>query len=203
MSTSYVGRTQVGYRFIYRIRVENLLTTGITHPVQLLGRTWRIQDETPDGVPIGDSQRVNQPTGGAGKVVSKKFTHFAKCLNGSRWNQKQSNVCFTHTFFYCLVVVVLNKYRLSIWVFFLWNTVGRMPILTPGECFEYTSGCELVTAHGRMGGWYHMADNVTLPKENPNKTSSPMMLAGDPMDHVTEDQKFILSVSPFPLNADR
>ena len=34
--------------------------------------------------------------------------------------------------------------------------VGEQPILAPGESFEYTSGCPLRTATGRMRGTYRM-----------------------------------------------
>lgn len=34
------------------------------------------------------------------------------------------------------------------------GVVGHQPLLSPGECFEYTSGCELKTAQGMMHGSY-------------------------------------------------
>lgn len=51
------------YRFAYRIRVENLASSSTT--VQLLGRTWHIQDETPDGIVVGDPIDLHSPTTGA------------------------------------------------------------------------------------------------------------------------------------------
>ena len=36
------------------------------------------------------------------------------------------------------------------------GVVGKQPTLSPGESFEYTSGCVLRTAHGTMHGTYQM-----------------------------------------------
>ena len=36
------------------------------------------------------------------------------------------------------------------------GVVGKQPILKPGESFDYTSGCPLVTAFGIMEGTYQM-----------------------------------------------
>lgn len=36
------------------------------------------------------------------------------------------------------------------------GVVGHQPLLTPGESFEYTSGCQLATAVGTMRGSYQM-----------------------------------------------
>jgi len=58
------------YRFVYRIQVENLMNThdddDRSSPiVQLLGRTWRIQDHDVNGKSVGDPIVVDAPTGGA------------------------------------------------------------------------------------------------------------------------------------------
>ena len=37
------------------------------------------------------------------------------------------------------------------------GVVGHQPVLSPGERFEYTSGCHLSTAVGTMKGSYQMA----------------------------------------------
>ncbi|MGN1056555.1 MAG: Co2+/Mg2+ efflux protein ApaG [Comamonas sp.] len=34
------------------------------------------------------------------------------------------------------------------------GVIGRQPLLQPGESFQYSSGCELTTAHGHMQGRY-------------------------------------------------
>jgi ApaG protein len=36
------------------------------------------------------------------------------------------------------------------------GVVGEQPVLTPGEAFQYTSGCPLRTANGVMRGTYQM-----------------------------------------------
>ena len=36
------------------------------------------------------------------------------------------------------------------------GVVGETPVLEPGECFEYTSGCPLTTPFGSMEGTYQM-----------------------------------------------
>lgn len=36
------------------------------------------------------------------------------------------------------------------------GVVGEQPVLAPGESFEYTSGCPLTTAAGKMEGSYQM-----------------------------------------------
>lgn len=86
--------------------------------------------------------------------------------------------------------------------FVLGNThtqVGCLPLVSPGELFEYMDFCELVHTRGSMDGYFHMADQVALRLET--KLPS-MMLAGDPIDHVTPDQMFELHVESFPLIAD-
>jgi uncharacterized protein affecting Mg2+/Co2+ transport len=78
------------YRFAYRIRMEN---NSSSDRVQLLGRTWIIQETLADGHPTGSPLRVHAPTTGA---------------------------------------------------------VGKLPVLDPGQAFEYSSQCELVTPTGEM-----------------------------------------------------
>ena len=38
------------------------------------------------------------------------------------------------------------------------GVVGKQPVLSPGESFQYTSGCELKTSTGVMRGTYQMVD---------------------------------------------
>jgi uncharacterized protein affecting Mg2+/Co2+ transport len=134
------------YRFAYRIRVENLptttpnatTTTTTTTTVQLLGRTWHIQDLAPDGggmaVPLGEPIHVFMPTNGV---------------------------------------------------------VGHLPVLEPGQVFEYMSGCELDTPRGVMDGCFHMA--VVPPKTKSGAV-------GDAISpHL---QTFEMPVEPFSLLAD-
>ncbi len=49
------------------------------------------------------------------------------------------------------------------------GVVGQQPVLRPGRCFEYTSGCPLTTPSGLMQGSYTLEDHtgdtlvVTIP----------------------------------------
>lgn len=47
------------------------------------------------------------------------------------------------------------------------GVIGKQPSLSPGEFFEYTSGCVLKTAHGVMRGSYQMTreDGSTFDAE--------------------------------------
>jgi ApaG protein len=36
------------------------------------------------------------------------------------------------------------------------GVVGQQPTLEPGQCYEYTSGCNLNTSLGKMAGTYQM-----------------------------------------------
>lgn len=57
------------YRFAYRMRVENLHNSSNT--VQLLGRSWYIQDVSPTtGEPVGEATHVHAPTNGAGMYIT-------------------------------------------------------------------------------------------------------------------------------------
>lgn len=37
------------------------------------------------------------------------------------------------------------------------GVVGEQPVLSPGDSYQYTSGCPLTTPSGMMGGHYRMA----------------------------------------------
>ena len=121
------------YRYAYRIRVENLPENDKT--VQLLGRTWHIQEEDESRVPVGDPDVVQAPKTGV---------------------------------------------------------VGVLPVLQPGEYFEYMSGCELPSRNGTMSGALHMA--VVPPR-----TKS--ALVGDDVDAFHSKDQFQFVVQPFPLIA--
>lgn len=45
------------------------------------------------------------------------------------------------------------------------GVVGQQPLLTPGETFEYTSGCPLSTPVGTMRGSYHCVGENGIPFE--------------------------------------
>ena len=43
------------------------------------------------------------------------------------------------------------------------GVVGQQPTIAPGESFEYTSTCPLITQYGVMNGVYHMVDSTGAP----------------------------------------
>ena len=45
------------------------------------------------------------------------------------------------------------------------GVVGKQPVLSPGESFEYTSGCPLTTPFGSMRGTYQMITDKNEPFE--------------------------------------
>lgn len=45
------------------------------------------------------------------------------------------------------------------------GVVGQKPVLEPGDCFEYTSGCPLDTPFGSMEGSYEMVTEGGTPFE--------------------------------------
>ena len=40
------------------------------------------------------------------------------------------------------------------------GVVGKQPVLSPGQSFEYTSGCPLTTPFGTMNGTYQMVNQA-------------------------------------------
>jgi uncharacterized protein affecting Mg2+/Co2+ transport len=118
-------------RFAYRIRIEN----HGAHAIQVLGRTWLIQELLNDQ-PTGEPVRVHAPQTGA---------------------------------------------------------VGKLPVLHPGEAFEYMSGCELATTVGEMKGCFHCC--VV-------EDGTPSAVVGQHVEAFQSDQRFEVTVQPFPLLAD-
>mmetsp|Transcript_8403 Transcript_8403/g.15863 ORF Transcript_8403/g.15863 Transcript_8403/m.15863 type:complete len:374 (+) Transcript_8403:107-1228(+) len=72
------------------------------------------------------------------------------------------------------------------------GVVGHLPVLKPGDSFEYMSGCDLKTPRGTMTGSLHMAlvDDDTASAQ-----------VGDPVDalHAPKEKLFELPVQPFRL----
>jgi ApaG protein len=54
------------------------------------------------------------------------------------------------------------------------GVVGEQPVLTPGQSFEYTSGCPLTTSFGTMHGTYQM---VNAKGERFDATIAPFTLS--------------------------
>jgi ApaG protein len=75
------------------------------------------------------------------------------------------------------------------------GAVGHLPVLRPGEIFEYISGCELSTETGNMSGCLHFAF------VDPHTESAQV---GDPIDafQLPEDKHFEIPVEPFNLIAE-
>jgi len=74
--------------------------------------------------------------------------------------------------------------------------VGHLPILQPGQVFEYMSGCDLDTKHGTMSGSFHMAQV---------DGSTRSAVTGDPVDVFSETNPdvFEMPVKEFPLEASK
>uniref|UniRef100_A0A7S2VZW8 ApaG domain-containing protein n=1 Tax=Eucampia antarctica TaxID=49252 RepID=A0A7S2VZW8_9STRA len=74
------------------------------------------------------------------------------------------------------------------------GAVGHLPVIRPGETFEYMSKCELATTKGSMGGCFHMA---LVPAD----TQSAQV--GDPVEALEDEniEKFEMPVGPFNLNS--
>jgi uncharacterized protein affecting Mg2+/Co2+ transport len=76
------------------------------------------------------------------------------------------------------------------------GVVGHLPVIRPGEMFEYTSGCDLASATGTMKGCFHMA-----AVDRDTKSAQ----VGDMVDalHAPKDQRFKIQVAPFRLIANK
>ena len=144
------------YRFAYRICVENISST---ETVQLLGRYWHIEENTPcDG-----SGNSSEPI-----EVEAPYT----------------------------------------------GAVGQLPVLQPGQVFEYVSGTDLTTPRGTMKGHLYMAkvphktqsarsgDNVkALMEYGSNRaTKSPSSETHD--DDCNQTKLFQAVVKPFKLEVE-
>jgi uncharacterized protein affecting Mg2+/Co2+ transport len=74
------------------------------------------------------------------------------------------------------------------------GVVGHLPVLKPGDCFEYMSGCDIRSSTGSMRGSFHMAvvDDDTESAQ-----------VGDPVDalRAPKEKLFELTVQPFRLIA--
>jgi len=128
------GPTELKYRFAYRVRIENVHSNH--EAIQLLGRTWNIQEQNESGQAVGDPVRVHAPQTGA---------------------------------------------------------VGKLPVLKPGQAFEYMSGCELATTTGVMQGCFHLC---RVPPETPTAHVGMRVEAFDSPD------RFEVGVASFRLMVD-
>ena len=76
------------------------------------------------------------------------------------------------------------------------GAVGHLPVIHPGEIFEYMSGCELSTETGAMNGCLHLAF------VDPSTKSAQV---GDPIEtfHLPKEKHFEMPVAPFKLVAEK
>lgn len=75
------------------------------------------------------------------------------------------------------------------------GAVGHLPVIRPGEAFEYMSACELSTMNGTISGCFHMA--VVDEDTKSGKV-------GDPVDafDLPEEKHFEMKVLPVRLSAE-
>lgn len=72
------------------------------------------------------------------------------------------------------------------------GAVGQLPVLQPGQVFEYMSGADLATTRGEMRGHFYMA-KVSDDAKSAN--------SGDDVQYISDEDKFEAIVAPFPLLA--
>lgn len=131
---SSISQAATKFRFAYRVRIENV---SPDQTMQLLGRTWVIQDYSRDGEPVGEPVRVHAPQTGA---------------------------------------------------------VGKLPVLQPGQAFEYMSSCELTTKTGVMNGCFHLC---RVEPDTPSAQVGMRVAAFESPD------RFEVAVAAFPLEVNK
>ena len=178
------------YRFSYRVRVENIIDildskmqpkeeenksdiSGTAEPVehravQLLGRTWIISER-------GSSSSALQ------RLVEKRGV--AVTENGS---QQSGGVGINEL----RVTQTVNEPR--------GGAVGHLPVLGPGEVFEYMSGADIATPSGALEGCFHMA---SVDMQNTDSAH-----VGDPVEALqwkaNDERRFEMPVGRFGFVAD-
>lgn len=77
------------------------------------------------------------------------------------------------------------------------GAVGHLPVIRPGEVFEYMSGCDLATNTGKMHGKFYMAmvDSETVSSKLGDSNVAALKLDKD------SEKKFDLNVGSFLLEA--
>jgi uncharacterized protein affecting Mg2+/Co2+ transport len=73
------------------------------------------------------------------------------------------------------------------------GAVGHLPVLHPGQVFEYMSGTDLLGTKGIMKGHFYMA---RVPHDRHSAK------AGDHAEALNADDKFEAEVASFPLEAN-
>eukprot|EP00584_Thalassiosira_punctigera_P014705 CAMPEP_0172552564 /NCGR_PEP_ID=MMETSP1067-20121228/45893_1 /TAXON_ID=265564 ORGANISM="Thalassiosira punctigera, Strain Tpunct2005C2" /NCGR_SAMPLE_ID=MMETSP1067 /ASSEMBLY_ACC=CAM_ASM_000444 /LENGTH=595 /DNA_ID=CAMNT_0013340569 /DNA_START=254 /DNA_END=2041 /DNA_ORIENTATION=- len=185
------------YRFCYRIRVENIADLvdprrgeeeersidegeSSEYPisverraVQLLGRTWNISERGPwHKTSSSVLQRLLEEG-----VIAKLENASEKDALGAGSNKLR-------------VVQTVNEPRTG--------AVGHLPVLGPGEVFEYMSGADIATPNGAMEGCLHMA--------SVNMQSTDSAHVGDVVDALhwksNDKRRFEMPIRRFGLVAD-
>jgi uncharacterized protein affecting Mg2+/Co2+ transport len=131
--------------------------------VQLLGRNWHIQETTEDG----EDDDSRPPV-----VVDAPFTGAGEMIHGP-----------TYVFYF------LCSHCQPLCCATFWK-VGHLPVLRPGQAFEYMSGTDLATPKGIMKGHFYMA----RVSENARSAKS-----GDDVEGVRLQDPLEVTVAPFPL----
>eukprot|EP00985_Skeletonema_marinoi_P010659 scaffold4994_cov125-Skeletonema_marinoi.AAC.4 len=137
------GLDKKSYKFAYRIRVENVADlldarkeppsddsgeSSVEHrAVQLLGRTWRISE---------CRTKKQKPSSLLQRLLEDGALIDENNQGGDAEEERRK-------------VQVVDEPRTG--------AVGHLPVLGPGEVFEYMSGAELSTPTGQMTGCFHMA----------------------------------------------
>mmetsp|Transcript_15087 Transcript_15087/g.36221 ORF Transcript_15087/g.36221 Transcript_15087/m.36221 type:complete len:625 (-) Transcript_15087:141-2015(-) len=147
------------YRFSYRIRVENIADTlddvageegreqkteddgqqmAERRAVQLLGRTWVISERGPRQETSSSLLQRLLEEGTIANIENNdgKGDEKETAGDGDRGNELR-------------IVQTINEPKTG--------AVGHLPVLGPGEVFEYMSGTDAATPSGAMEGCFHMA----------------------------------------------
>jgi len=188
-------------RFTYRIRVENIMDIidemkqkknertssidssdddGLEHrAVQLLGRAWVISERGPWHKTSSSLLQQLMEEG-----VEFTSTHSDNVDAETTTTDENVNNNKLR------VVQTVNEPRTG--------AVGHLPVLGPGEVFEYMSGADIATLTGAMKGSFHMA------KVDMQTTDSGHI--GDDVDALTwkadDERRFEMPVAQFGLIVD-
>ena len=179
------GLDKQSYKFAYRIRVENIADlldakeqqrpsydsgeSSVEHrAIQLLGRTWRISE---------CRQKNEKPS----SVLQRLLEDGAFMKENNQEDETEEER---------IEVQVVNEPRTG--------AVGHLPVLGPGEVFEYMSGAELSTPTGQMEGCFHMA-NVDMQTTDSAHVGNPVEALSWAQD---DERRFEAKVGKFGFLVD-
>ena len=75
------------------------------------------------------------------------------------------------------------------------GAVGKLPVIRPGQVFEYMSGAELATDQGQMKGCFHLC---RVPEDTRSAVVGMPVPAFD-----QEEERFEVTIHPFALRVPR